>query len=388
MNSHIAYIRALLTAGAVLMAAAPPAHAYLEMAITPQQQSASNVCWAACCSMVLDAYGETTTQQAIMTWAVAGQNVGNEIAGGYTTCDEVLYHYAAISTNPTLANAQGYGNLSAEDVVWELDDGRPIMAVWQWLDTYDKHMLLISGYTGSGSSSIGNIIYLDPLDGARHTRSYAEFVQLGVQYRWHETLRMYTNPRTPIPLGTGPDELVWIDYGTTAVYPSTQSLTYYAFKNGSHTPTCWHWRLMFPYSGGDCVVASWNSQSSSTSSTWNISGFSMPSGYDWIYNFSGNVVGRVEVTVDDVQSPPSHYDAMNVVYIPSVTYPGHILFADETVGSSLPDVVAHETVTAVSDIFSSGGDIALKAGTTIYIGDGITVQNGSATDFVVDPSLR
>ena len=79
----------------VVVFALGDACAGIELVITPSQQQGNNTCWAACCEMILGAYGSTTAQSTIVNWAVGGQDVGNYLVGGATTVDRVLDHFAA-----------------------------------------------------------------------------------------------------------------------------------------------------------------------------------------------------------------------------------------------------------------------------------------------------
>jgi hypothetical protein len=152
-------------------------------------------------------------------------------------------------------------------------------------------------------------------------------------------------------------------------------------------PVSWDWKLIFVHSGGDCVASSWTSTSTNSQLTWNISGFSLPTGYQWYYNYSGKIPGRVELDLQDSDGY-HHLDAINVIYVPSSLYPGFVLYEDNTVSSTQPEVKAHQMIVTQSDQFLSGGNITFKAGEGIDIKDGITIQNGSTTNFIIDPSVR
>lgn len=139
-------------------------------------------------------------------------------------------------------------------------------------------------------------------------------LQQGDFQKWKETLRFTTNPRVPIPTGVGPAHVVLLqEYDCTEeITQSPQSLTFRAIKWGD-TPVSWEWKLVFPHSNGDAVVASWNTSTSQDDLTWNITNFTMPSNYDWIYQNDGRVAGRIEVICMD---PDYHFDAINIIYVP------------------------------------------------------------------------
>jgi len=363
----------------------------LELVITPSQQQGNNTCWAACCEMILGAYGSTTAQSTIVNWAVGGQDVGNDLTGRPTAVDKVLLEYGDIEPNYTGPNLDGYGNISQSDLTYEIDwpHGRPIIACWVWPGG-GEHALLITGYTGSGGSDAGRVVYNDPIDGMRHERSYAEFVRRGNEYAWRETLRLATDPPTPIPtpIGGGDENVIIYSGGTTVITESTHSLSYSAGKSGQYTPTCWRWRLEFPHTGGYAVVASWTQTGSNWISDWNVENFSMPTGYAWKYNYDGEVPGIVQVEVDDEDAAPSCAYSVDVKFVPNDLYPGVLIYEDQTVTSPQPVVKAHERLIVRDDQLLAGADIALESGETLDIENGVTIGDDAIVDFVVDPSLR
>jgi hypothetical protein len=83
-----------------------------------------------------------------------------------------------------------------------------------------------------------------------------------------------------------------------------------------------------------------------------------------------------------------HLDNVGVLYEPANLYSGNIIYENNTVSSAQPEVEAHQMITAQNDQFLSGGNITFRAGERIDIKDGITIQNGSTTNFTVDPSVR
>lgn len=369
-----------------------------ELDISPYRQWGSNTCWAACSYMVLNAYqfsGIGSDEMIIRRWAFPtnGPDVTNHLFGTSVSVDKILINYGPIRSNPTPFNSNtGNGKILEGELTDEIDGGRPILSgrlIADGSQTGRKHMLLVRGYTGSGGSSAGNIIYNDPATGQRSVESYDDFVSLE-NHLWIETLRLTTNPRTPIPLGF----YDWVrisDDGTTTVTPSTTSLSYTAdLHDGDSDPThpvSWAWKLIFVHSEGDCIAQSWSSTSTSSQLTWNIYNFSLPTGYQWIYNYDGKIPGRVELDLLDSDGY-HHLDAINVIYVPSNLYPGIVLYEDNTVLSTQPEVKAHQVIITQNDQFLSGGNITFRAGERIDVRDGITIQNGSTTNFVIDPSVR
>jgi hypothetical protein len=403
MKSYINKLCILL-----LLTLTTPFYSYagLELVIEGYRQWGTNTCWAACSKMILGAYGCTINggaidEKTIRCWAFpnepctgSGPDLTNQLFGLTRSTDKVLQNYGNIYSNPTDFNTstQG-GNISQTDLTKEIDQGRPILCgrvIADGTSTGRKHMLLIRGYEGSGGSNAGKVIYNDPSDGQRYSVPYDEFVRKGNAFFWYQTLRLTTNPKVKIPTGTGPNEYVLIQTGTSntvEISQSTRTLSFTALKYGNHVPVCWNWRLIFSTVDGEYIVKSWNAQGSNFTSTWNISNFTLPSNI-WNYNFDGKIPGRVEVTVDDNAGPPSHSDAINALYIPSNLYPGILIYENRNISTPQIDVKAHEQIIAQTDQFLSGGNVSLKAGQRIDINDGVTINNGSVVNLVIDPTLR
>ncbi|HAJ80455.1 MAG TPA: hypothetical protein DCO75_11870 [Fibrobacteres bacterium] len=372
------------------------AFAELELVISPEQQSCqqpdgNGTCWAACCYMVLDAYSYSTTQAGIVNWAVNNTCSDNAVSttcsancieGTCTAVDMVLENFGPIGSSPV------YGNLSQSDLIYEIDQGRPIIAHWQYSNY--GHDLLIKGYDGAGGSGsnadVGNVIYNDPLNGARKIKSFAEFVQTGNYPKWDETLRLTTNPDYPIPTPIGGSNWVQVNTGgTTVVTPTTSSLSYSA--SSCCQSITWNWNLIFTDVNGPVVVASSSQPTDNNhTTTWNITNFAMPAGHQWYYNYNGKIPGRVELSAT-IGSEQVH-DGKDVIFVPSVLYPGYIVFANQTVSSSHADVKAHTSVSLTNDAITSTGNVSFKAGNKININDGVTIQNGAVTNFIIDPGLQ
>lgn len=353
-----------------------------EFDIAPIQQDQSLWCWAACCEMVFDAYKLETygfygyvDQYDIADWAVNGNNEENNLSGDINSVDEVLWHFGSISCNYTPnPSGSGQGNISKYDLSYEIDRGRPIIVAIVIDDGSDVylHDVLIKGYTGSGGYSVDNVIYNDPKYGTREVDTYAQFVRTGNSWAWYETLRLFTDPREPIPLGIGHSHRVRLFDGdcTQEITQSPQSLSYRAYKYGD-SPVSWEWKLVFPDMYGEVVVASWTTNTSQYDLTWNIPTFVLPSGHNWKYRYDGKIGGRVEVICMD---PDYHDDAINVMYVPSDLYPGVLIYEGQVVNNYQPDIRVHELLIMQNDQFLPGANINLKSGERIDIKDGITVS--------------
>ena len=367
----------------------------LQLVISPYEQSGNHTCWAACSKMILDAYqiqdsyGASISEQEILNQAVDGADVKNYLFGYSYSVDMILAYWGSIQSNPTSPNSQGYGNLSQLNLTAEIDDGRPIISQWDYSDGSEDHDVLIIGYDGTGGSDAGKVIYNDPsLNNSENPKylSYATFVQTGTSRWWYATLRLTTNPDYPIPTPIGGSNWVQVNTGgTTVVTPTTSSLSYSA--SSCCKSITWNWNLIFTDVNGPVVVASSSQPTdNSNTTTWNITNFAMPAGHQWYYNYNGKIPGRVELsaTIESEQI----YDWKDVIFVPSVLYPGYIVFANQTVSSSHADVKAHTSVSLTNDAITSTGNVSFKAGNKININDGVTIQNGSLTNFIIDQGLQ
>jgi hypothetical protein len=281
-----------------------------------------------------------------------------------------------------------YGCILATEIVREINGGRPLLAGLTYMGG-EAHMVVIRGYSGTSGSNIGNVIYNDPRDGVEHSLPYSDFI-LNNDFYWDETLVLTTNPRIPIPVSIGPNEYVQIDdfISTREITQSPQFLVFYAYKSGD-VPIEWRWKLIFPYTGGEYIAASWTYSSSNPQSLWNIPNFVLPTNYLWKYNFDGIIPGRVEVSVSDIGGPPAHDDARNVIYIPSgPLYLGTVIFANETVSGTQPEIKAHELILIENSIFLYGSNINFKSGENIIIERGVDIRGDNIINFIVDPLIR
>jgi hypothetical protein len=377
----------------VLLLSAQAAFGSLELVINPIGQDQTLWCWAACCEMIFDAYqiSPSIDQYDVADWAVDGNNDSNNLSGDSYSVDQVLWYFGSIYSNYTKKPSSGQGNISKYDLSYEIDYGRPIIAAMA-VDNGDGsgaylHDVLIRGYEGASGSNMTYVIYNDPADGGSRQRlSYAEFVRTGNSWAWYETLRLTTDPDYPIPTPIGGSNWVQVNTGgTTVVTPTTSSLSYSA--SSCCKSITWNWNLIFTDVNGPVVVASGTRPTdNSYTTTWNITNFAMPAGHQWYYNYNGKIPGRVELsaTIESEQI----YDGKDVIFVPSVLYPGYIVFANQTVSSSHADVKAHTSVSLTNDAITSTGNVSFKAGNKIDINDGVTIQNGSLTNFIIDPGLQ
>jgi hypothetical protein len=162
-----------------------------ELKVATAQQEKTLWCWAAACEIVLYAYGKNTDQYDVADWAVNGQNTTNDMHGTSKAVDSVIFHFASIGSNYDLSS------LYEKYLIDQIDAGRPIMAGITF-NGQIGHVVVIRGYSGSGGSNVGDVIFNDPGTGTREVWSYAKFVGNEPSWLWNETLRLTTNPPNPL----------------------------------------------------------------------------------------------------------------------------------------------------------------------------------------------
>ncbi len=366
-------------------------NADLRLVIDPYRQWGTKTCWAAVSVMILNAYGyPQTDEKNVRCWAYpypssncdctmnGPTDLTNNLYGSTKSVESILKEFGTIKGEREYPLAQ-------EEIYEQIKGGRPFICGLQ-NDDWTKHMVLGVGYVGSGGSNVTKVIYNNPTYGKREEMPYIDFT-VNDEFAWLETFSITTSPRKPIPVGF--EDYVRITNGTTTITPSTTSLAYTAkFQDlGTTThPSYWGWKLIFFQPGADYIANTWTSNSTSAQLTWNISGFSLPAG-QWYYNYDGKIPGRLEIDLGDSDGW-HHYDAIDVLYVPNNLYSGNIVYENETVSNTQPEVKTHQMIITQNDQFLSGGNITFRAGETIDIKDGITIQNGSITNFVIDPSVR
>lgn len=335
--------------------------------------------------MVLNAYGESEDQYDCASYAVSGRQEAVSISGKINSVDKVL----AWASTGDIGTEYNQSTLYQNILTTALDLRRPVIA-GIILSSNAAHMVVITGYTNAG-----NVIFKDPSNAyyptGRRELSYSAFAGTqGSSWCWNETLRLTTAPRKPIPLGIN-DWCRIYDGSTTTITPSTTSFSYTAALHSVELPPAhpvlWSWKLVFTTQNGDYVVNSWTSNSTSSTLTWNITGFALPSNLQWYYNYDGKIPGSVQLDVLDSDGY-HHLDNIGVFYVPVSLYSGFIIYENNIVSNAQSEVKAHQMITVQNDQFLSGSNITFRAGERIDIKDGITIQNGSITNFTIDQSVR
>jgi len=205
-----------------------------DLIIDPIPQLGTNTCWAACACMVIRAYdrGDATTERDLRQWVFgSAKDSGNTLSGHSKATDKAIEHFSRDNIQSVwhrtgnASECYNLGCISATNLVNEINGGRPFVAGLRHLERGFYHAVVVRGYTGSGGSDVGNVIYNNPalLVGGRRELPFNEFI-LGNEYYWTETLVLTTNPRTPIPVSIGPKEWVKISNSTTEITTSPQAV--------------------------------------------------------------------------------------------------------------------------------------------------------------------
>jgi hypothetical protein len=353
-------------------------------------QQGNHTCWAACSRMVIGAYGYNESENTIVSWVYGvWKDTGNFLYGTLTSVDGVIYEFGGNPGTQVFAAVP-----TPDDVVLYMEMRRPIIAYWREKSGLrNGHMVVIKGYyqeiPNINTPTNLFILFNEPKTGRELELSYAEFKNNNV-YSWEDAINIITQAPY-LTTGIAPGEYVKINKNTstTVISQSLPTITFNAQKGGPHIPVTWYWKLFFTHANGDYLAASWTNPSTSFQSTWNLPNIVLPSNYPWQYNFNGHIYGKVTVYVDDMAGPPGHDDQILVTYVPNgPLYPGILVYANQTVSGTQPEVKAHELIIIENDQFLPGSNITFRSGEKINIGTGITIQNGSNVNFTVDPSIR
>ncbi len=342
----------------------------------PAVEQALNLnCWAAACEMTLVYWTKPTTQKAITLWATDGANQANGLYGVNKECNMILLHFGS------LPNGFMVNWFTAENCDKEINERyNPFFCGMEdKADPTNRHIVLAVGFTPAKQ-----LYYNDPKDGDLHNEAYVYFRD-GVKWKWIQTLWI-----TPAHPEIGIFDGVASPYGPTQfIYPGSSSQYYSYFVNapGSNAwVTQWQWSMVFNHSSGTYNIPTGNISSNTLNSTCNFSSFTLPSGYLWQYNGNGDICGNVTVRVLDSDGY-WHDNSTFLQYTPQNPYPLYVWYAYQTVLTAQPEVKAHSTIDLCYDQLSAGS-INFKAGSTINIMNNVTISNGCAVNFVVDPSLQ
>ncbi|MBL9117599.1 MAG: C39 family peptidase [Verrucomicrobiaceae bacterium] len=206
--------------GATLLVAGQCFSTSIPVTLVAQQKN--QWCWNACATMIMQTLGTGPhpSQQAIADWAVAGYNFPNyigheEVADSYSKDEygignpasavtitqrgmsKVIEHY-----QPSL-KCSVHGQLSAEDLQREVDNGRPVVARIAWYggllsylfhnNNAGGHVVVVSGFDGTTMEindpwepNIGEF-YTMPISSFQGSTAYRG---TGGYHRWTNTVKI------------------------------------------------------------------------------------------------------------------------------------------------------------------------------------------------------
>lgn len=366
-----------------------PSHGDLELVIPNIAQETQTTCWAACCRMVDKAYNPESIRLENFWTTMAGTSGSHSITGSDRSVDKLLSTYAEVSTLAGSGSLQFSNSTSDKGIKQQIDGGRPI--VIRRAATWGGHFMLITGYWNDADQTV---IVQDPWNQSTPKKiyriKYSELLEDpdNTLIRWTHTCRLTSNPKVkiPTPIGGGTAG-VGISIGSLggpfSISPSTTTLQF--LVSCTQTPTSYRWKVVFPHSNGECVVAS---STLGNYKIWTYPNFSMPTGYQWIYNYDGVIPGWVSVELYYAGGTlGTLYFQQGINYVPTNRYSGTLIYENKTVSNLQSDVKAHELLITKNDQFLPGANINLKSGEAIEI-NSLTIQNGATTSLIIDPSLK
>lgn len=167
-------------------------------------QEKDSTCWAAVSQNVIQYFTNSTkiTQDSILLYSISGanKNVTNTLCGSISNrknVKDILAHYAQVPS--TCVNS----DISFELVATFLDNDKPIVVRWAWLDIdpitkaiYDLgkgHFVVITGYAGTDAAH-NLTYYVDPFDGYLHSSQNYAWIQYAQVPNYRENIGSSTNP--------------------------------------------------------------------------------------------------------------------------------------------------------------------------------------------------
>lgn len=368
----------------------------LELNIPEKRSEQTEWCWAACCQMVLTYYGYNKTQTEMAKWAFNSSTAQNWPLPLYNNAKNAREGVNCVLNNYALA-ATGVGKffdaraLNFREIKVEIDDRRPIFILGQsgWNpDTY--HIITIIGYENENQPDPG-IIFNDPVKGqtgGRKITYLSSVVKTAGIFEWQETLRLQKSGYGGVGIFDGVAIATTLFTYTQPAVARTYTGNFQRKYGSTAFATNWRWSMSFSHSNGEYIVGTANGPAYYTlSTTWNAPSFSLPTNYTWDYAEDGAIIGQLRLSCLDTDGY-SHSDSKFISYYPPNPYPRAIAYAFSSVSNSQPEVKAHTTISLQDYSINSGANITFKAGESIIIKDKVTIENGSLSNFIVDPSFR
>jgi hypothetical protein len=347
-------------------------------------QLSDNTCWAADCKMVLNYYQYNTAYTEIWNYGTQGDDVATDLcfdADPYYSAGSIIDYFGSIAYNCADAGTVPFSTLNTDIATY----GEPIVAVERLSSR--GHGVVIMGVDPANSQ----ILYADPdaAYGGEFWDGYSHFCSNSTWY-WSGYLEMQDSPPGWV---VGVLSYVTITSGPTAFTDPAGASTYTSqFINSDNPPAyagCWNWALKFEYAGGEyTAISSGSINCNQNSSQWYTAAFSLPSsGYTWVRNQNGLVMGQVRVSTTD-NDGVYHSAYENVTYAKQPLIPDGKILENVTISNAAPEVDVHHCIIADTLNVQSGGSVTLKAGTCITIYNNMTVSNGGALTLTIDPTLQ
>jgi hypothetical protein len=137
----------------------------LHVPYIPQPNSCTNLCWAACCEMIFQKYGRTVSLCQLASEAFRAKCCPDPSSA---VCNKT---YWPDDNSPNdIYSLHGFDHaflpagLELANVLYEINNGRPVIAVLNWLgsdgEDEGRHMIVIAGYYPNC-----DLLVKDPLNG-------------------------------------------------------------------------------------------------------------------------------------------------------------------------------------------------------------------------------
>jgi hypothetical protein len=117
------------------------------------QEPYDNLCWAACCSMVFQKFGLSTVALCSLATEAFGRDC---CSSPDPSCDNT--HWPDDIFESRSFSHQRGGPLTLANILYEINAGRPVCAVFEWQGG-GGHMIAICGYYPNGDVLIKDPMY-------------------------------------------------------------------------------------------------------------------------------------------------------------------------------------------------------------------------------------
>jgi hypothetical protein len=150
----------------------------LDVPVRTQEQT--NWCHAAVAQSVIKYFRNEDVSQCYIVNSI------------YPSCPNWPAYISAVGTTLrsiryNIANDHITSSVAFYNVQYQIDNNRPMIVLWQWLNQSVGHMVVLRGYYQDTYRNTMSVSYMDPAIGAYSSASYAAFVNDGI-HEWRETL--------------------------------------------------------------------------------------------------------------------------------------------------------------------------------------------------------